>query len=87
MREIIIGHVELTLIFLYDDFFMQNRDFRASKGPFLGQKDKNLRQTTVVNLVTSLGNLIPAYHKRKITLLTLEKSHILSQFVQCTYGI
>ena len=40
VREIIIGHVELTLIFLFDEFLMQNRDFRASKGPFLGQKTK-----------------------------------------------
>ena len=40
VRKIIIGHVELTLIFFVQLFVMQNRDFRVSEGPFLGQKTK-----------------------------------------------
>ena len=40
VREIIIGHVELTFIFFVWGILIRNRDIRVSKGPFLGLKTK-----------------------------------------------
>ena len=42
VREIIIGHVELTLIFLFDDFLCQIAIFESIKVCFLDKNQKLL---------------------------------------------
>ena len=42
MREIIIGHVELTLIFLFDDFLCKIAILEPLKVRFLDKKQKLL---------------------------------------------
>ena len=46
VREIIIGHVEFTLIFLFDDFLCKIAILEPLKVRFL-DKNKNFCQTTV----------------------------------------
>ena len=46
VREIIIGHVELTLIFLFDEFLCKIAILEPLKVHFL-DKNKNFCQTTV----------------------------------------
>ena len=42
VREIIIGHVELTLIFLFDDFLCKIAILEPLKVRFLDKKQKHL---------------------------------------------
>ena len=53
MREIIIGHVELTLIFLFDDFLCKIAILEPLKVRFLDKKQKLLSDDGIYNRLES----------------------------------
>ena len=60
VREIIIGHVELTLIFLFDDFLCKIAILGALKVRFLDKKQKLARMLSLVlNVGTCCIEVIP----------------------------
>ena len=67
VREIIIGHVEFTLIFLFDDFLCKIAILEPLKVRFLDKKQKHLSDdgTMSISMCVSYGQSIDEDMARK----------------------